>query len=52
MIRPSFDGTEAFSLISWVLTLSSVTLATGLTMWMPSDRVRPVTRPKMLTTPT
>ena len=30
MIRPSFDGTAAFSLISWVLMLNSVTFASGV----------------------
>ena len=52
MISPSFDGTDACSLTSCVLMLSSVTVAAGLTMWMPSVSVRPVTRPKTLTTPT
>jgi hypothetical protein len=52
MISPSFEGTEARSLSSCVLMLSSVIVAAGFTMWIPSDKVRPVTRPKMLTTPT
>ena len=30
MMRPSFDGTAAFSLISWVLMLNSVTFASGV----------------------
>src|SRR6187549_2738023 len=52
MISPSFDGTDACSLTSCVLMLSSVTFAAGFTTWMPSVSARPVTRPNSVTTPT
>src|SRR5690349_21392545 len=52
MIRPSFEGTDARSLTSCVLTLNSVTVAKGLTRCTPSPSTCPVTRPNIVTTPT
>src|SRR6267378_1346285 len=51
-MSPSFEGTLALSFTDCVWTDIFCTDFNGLTRWIPSGRVSPVTRPNRVSTPT